>query len=200
MERERVLLRIAEPGDAEGIQKIYEPYVRNTAVTFEYDVPGAEEFRARMGKTLERYPYIVAEQEGEVVGYAYLSAFHERPAYGWCAETSIYMRDDMRRQGIGKKLYLALEAVAGVQNILNLNACVACPEREDAHLNRSSAQFHAHLGYRMVGEFHRCGYKFGNWYNMVWMEKWIGIHCENPPEIIPFPDLDPETIRKLLQQ
>ena len=79
--------------------------------------------------------------------------------------------------GYGRKLYHVLEAISTAQNILNLNVCIGYQEVEDEYLTANSAQFHAHLGYHMVGEFHKCGYKFGRWYNMVWMEKWIGGAC-----------------------
>ena len=91
--------------------------------------------------------------------------------------------------GIGRALYEALEKVSRAQNILNLNACIGYPEADDEYLTGNSVQFHGHMGYRMVGEFHKCGYKFGRWYNMVWMEKLLGEHGENPKEVIPFPAL-----------
>lgn len=75
------------------------------------------------------------------------------------------------------------------QHILNLNACIAYPETEDEHLNKDSVRFHTHLGYRMVGEFCQCGYKFDRWYNMVWMEKHIGAHPSNPAKVIWFSEL-----------
>ena len=72
------------------------------------------------------------------------------------------------------------------QGILNVNACIAYPQTEDEYLTRDSVKFHEKLGYRMVGTFHQCGYKFGRWYDMVWMEKFIGEHSKNQPDIIPF--------------
>ncbi len=104
------------------------------------------------------------------------------------------MREDQRKTGVGKKLYTALEAVSKAQNILNMNACIGYPETEDPYLTKNSVQFHAHMGYRMVGEFYKCGYKFGTWYNMVWMEKIIGLHTPDPAPVIPFPDLKPDEI------
>ena len=92
-----------------------------------------------------------------------------------------------RRMGIGGRLYGALEQIAKEQGILNLNACIAVPEQDDEYLTSNSESFHKHLGYRMVGKFHNCGYKFGRWYHMIWMEKMIGGHVEQPEEIIPFP-------------
>ncbi len=177
MERQDIKIRIGTTGDAGRLLEIYGPYVERTAITFEYEIPSKEEFAMRMEKTLEKYPYLVAEREGEVLGYAYAGAFHERAAYGWAAETSIYTAWDQRRMGVGRRLHDALETSLKEQGILNMNACVACPwKEEDEYLTRNSLEFHRHLGYRLVGEFHQCGYKFGRWYNMAWLEKHIGDH------------------------
>lgn len=189
MFHEDIRIRAAVADDAREILEIYAPYVIKTAITFEYEVPTLEEFRKRIENTLKRYPYLVAEAGGELLGYAYTGAFHERAAYDHAAEVSIYVREDKKGCGIGKKLYAALEKVSRAQHILNLNACIGYPELEDEHLTKDSVRFHAHLGYTMVGEFHKCGYKFGSWYNMVWMEKMIGKHGDRPKPVIPFPDL-----------
>lgn len=181
-----ITIRIATEADAEALLAIYEGYVRNTAITFEYEVPSVEEFRNRIHHTLERYPYLVAEEDRRAVGYAYAGQFHERAAYDWAVETSIYVAADCKRKGIGKKLYEALEMWLHRQGILNLNACIAYPQTEDEYLTKDSVKFHEKLGYRMVGTFHQCGYKFGRWYDMVWMEKFIGEHRKNQPDIIPF--------------
>lgn len=163
--------------------------MEKTAITFDYDVPTVEEFQERICHTLIRYPYLVGKISGEIAGYVYLSPFVGRKAYDWSAEVSIYVREDMRGSGLGKALYQAVEEVARAQHITNLNACIGYPEVEDQYLTRNSAQFHAHMGYRMVGEFYKCGYKFGNWYNMVWMEKIIGKHQDKPAPFIPFSEL-----------
>ena len=190
-----VVIRPARPEDAEKLLGIYAYYVEHTAITFEWEVPELEEFRSRVEGTLERYPYLVAEGEGAVLGYAYLGPFVGRAAYSWAAETTVYLDRERRGMGLGRRLYTALENVARAQNIWNLNACIGYPREEDEYLNRNSAQFHAHLGYRMVGEFHRCGYKFGRWYDMVWMEKLLGEHPAVPAPVIPFPALPPEALR-----
>lgn len=173
-------IRIATLDDASSLIDIYAHYVKSTAITFEYDVPTTEEFKNRIEKTLTRYPYLVAERAGEIVGYAYAGAFHSRAAYQWGAETTIYVRHDKKKLGIGRELYEELERILRLQNILNVNACIACPELEDEYLTKNSVYFHKHLGYRLVGEFYKCGYKFNRWYNMVWMEKHIGEHTEKP--------------------
>ncbi len=187
--KESITIRPATPEDGEGILKIYAPYIEHTAITFEYLVPSLEEFTGRIQKTLKRYPYLVAEKEGEILGYAYSGPLKERAAYNWAVETTLYIRQDQRRQGLGRRLYAALEIISKAQNITNLNACIACPEQEDEYLTRDSINFHTRMGYSLIGEFHKCGYKFGHWYNMVWMEKIIKPHLDNPPEMIPFPRL-----------
>ncbi len=90
MELSNIIIRPASPGDAEALLEIYAPYVRETAITFEYEVPGPEEVRGRIGNTLRRFPWLVAEAEGEALGYAYTGPFKARAAYDWSAETSIY--------------------------------------------------------------------------------------------------------------
>lgn len=180
---DNVKIRIAEENDAEKLLEIYAPYVLKTAITFECEVPSSEDFRNRIRTTLKKYPYIAVEKNGEILGYAYAGAFKEREAYDRAVETSIYVRTDRKKEGIGKILYNALEEMLKRQNILNLNACIAYPSAEDEYLDKNSVQFHEHLGYRLVGEFRQCGYKFGNWYNMVWMEKHIGAHAKTPEPI-----------------
>lgn len=179
-------IRIATPEDAEALLKIYKPYVENTAITFEYEVPSIDEFSKRIENTLNRYPYIVGVTGNEIIGYAYASAFHPRVAYDRSAETSIYLKKDCRGNGIGKKLYLLMEAILKKQNILNLNACIAYTQKEDSHLTNASVSFHQHLGYKLVGHFTKCGYKFNTWYDMVWMEKLIGLHQTEAKPVIPF--------------
>ena len=190
--KSEVKLRVATVSDAAELLKIYAPYVTDTAITFEYDVPTLEDFEGRIAHTLEKYPYFVAELNGEIVGYAYASAFHPRAAYGWAAEMSIYVRRDMKRMGLGRTLYDALETALKAQGVLNLNACIACPDVDDEYLTRNSISFHAHLGYSMVGEFHNCGYKFGRWYNMVWMEKMLGEHVDDQPPVKSFSEVRDE--------
>ncbi|MCI8659983.1 MAG: GNAT family N-acetyltransferase [Lachnospiraceae bacterium] len=189
MNRDTIRIRAAVPEDGKELLKIYAPYVEKTAITFEYTVPELRIFRERIENTLKKYPYLVAEKDGELSGYAYTSPFVGRAAYGWAAEVSIYIREDRRRTGVGKRLYQAIEEISRAQNILNLNACISSPETEDAYLTKNSIRFHCRMGYKMVGEFHKCGYKFGRWYNMVWMEKIIGEHMNEPLAVIPFPQL-----------
>lgn len=187
---------IARIEDAEELLAIYKPYVEKTAISFETSVPSIEIFQSRIENTLKRYPYLIAKENDEIVGYAYTSAFHERKAYQWSAEVSIYVKETKQKMGIGKKLYEAIEFISKAQHILNLNACIAYPQIDDEHLTKNSVQFHEHMGYHMVGEFHNSGYKFQTWYNMVWMEKMLGEHDSHPLPILSFCELD----QKLLSQ
>lgn len=183
-------IRMASVKDAPALLEIYRPYVLNTAITFEYDVPTVEEFAGRIAHTLQQYPYLIAEQDGAAAGYAYVSPFKERAAYGWAVETSIYLKENLRGKGCGRALYDTLEAILKRQNILNLNACIAHTGHEDAHLTNGSTHFHEHLGYRLVGTFHQCGYKFGTWYDMIWMEKMLGDHTADPAPVLPIEKTD----------
>ena len=102
-------IRPAKLSDAKAIQSIYAPYVEKTAITFEYEVPSVQEFENRINKTLENYPYLVAEEDGQVLGYAYASTYYARTAYNWTTELSIYLHEDARGRGLGSQLYDALE-------------------------------------------------------------------------------------------
>ncbi len=174
-----ILIRSAEPDDAERLLEIYRPYVEETAITFEITVPPAEEFRGRIERILRTYPYLVAVEApsedpegGRIVGYAYADRYKSREAYDHCCETSIYLDREARGQGIGRFLYEALDAELADMGMLNLYACVTCPSGEpDGYADYNSAEFHEHMGYATVGRFHRCGRKFGRWYDTLWMEK-----------------------------
>jgi len=171
-----VIIRRASVDDADEILAVYGYYVEHTAISFEYEVPALDEFRKRIERTLEKYPYLVAVSDGDIVGYAYAGPFVGRAAYNRSAELTIYLKPGENRKGIGRKLYEALEGELSQMKITNLYTCIGDPITEDEYLTRNSENFHAHLGFLKVGTFHKCGYKFGRWYNMIWMEKIIGKH------------------------
>ena len=176
-------IRDASLSDAERILEIYDYYVRNTAISFEWSAPSIDEFRSRMSHTMERYPYLVILRDDRVEGFAYAGVFKGRKSYDWSCEVSIYVDHSLLKRGMGCMLYKALEERLRKMGILNLYACIAYPETEDEYLTRNSAGFHAHLGYKTVGTFHRCAYKFGRWYHMIWMEKMIGEHLDHQPPV-----------------
>lgn len=183
-----MIIRQAVVDDAREILNIYAPYVRETAITFEYDVPTLMDFRERIRTILKKYPYLVASQDGEIIGYAYLNAFHPREAYQYCAEISIYLKKGVWGQGVGRRLYEALEHIAKAQHIRNIYACIACADQEDEYLTHNSVYFHKHLGFKRIAFFERCGYKFDRWYHMIYMEKILNTDEKVEP-LIPYPEL-----------
>lgn len=184
-----ITVRNATMSDAERILEIYDYYVRNTAITFEYETPTIAEFKERMKTTMKKYPYLVILKDGHIEGYAYAGAFVGRAAYDWSCEMTVYLDYNAQKCGMGRKIYEALESELKKMGILNLYACIGYPEKDDEYLTTNSADFHAHLGFVKVGEFHKCGYKFERWYNMIWMEKSIGEHKEKQAAITPYPEL-----------
>lgn len=184
-----ITIRNAELSDAERLREIYDYYVRNTAITFEYATPSPDAFRARMERVMEKYPYLVILKDGIIEGYAYAGDFVGRAAYGWSCEVTVYLAHTSRKCGLGRTLCEALESALKKMGILNLYACIGYPETEDEYLTKNSAEFHAHLGFVKVGEFHRCGRKFNRWYNMIWMEKFIGEHSTRQPAVRKYRDL-----------
>ena len=121
-------IRPASLSDAQAIQTIYAPYVEKTAITFEYEVPSVQEFEKRISKTIEKYPYLVAEENGQVLGYAYASTYYARTAYDWTTELSIYLHEDARGRGLGSQLYDALEEELKKRGFLRFLACIAVPK------------------------------------------------------------------------
>ena len=161
-----MIIRSVQLADAKAIQAIYQPYVTETAITFEVDVPTVLEFERRITKTLARYPYLVAEVDGKVLGYAYASTYYARAAYDWTVELSIYISKEARGQGIGSALYDALEEELKARGYLRFLACIALP-------NEASIAMHEKRGYVQVAHFPKVGYKFEQWHDIVWMQKTI---------------------------
>ncbi len=171
-----ITTRKATVGDAEELLAIYAPYVERTAITFEYDVPALSDFRGRIASIGKDYPYIVAARDGRIVGYAYAHQFSGRAAYQWSVESTIYLDMGERHHGIGKRLYAELERLLRAQGALNMNACITFMDEPDEYLPLDSVHFHASMGFTRCAHFHKAGYKFGRWYDVIWMEKMIGEH------------------------
>ena len=172
------LIRDANVQDAKAISEIYSYYVLNTAISFEYEAPDENEFSTRISNTIKKYPYIVLEDEGEIKGYAYAGPFKTREAYRYSVENTVYVKRGEVKKGYGRMLIDALEKKLEEMGYENANACIAFTETEDEYLNNNSMEFHEHMGYTFAGRFHKCAYKFGRWYDMIWMEKLIGTHGE----------------------
>ena len=168
--------RPATPDDAADLLEIYAPYVRETAISFEYEVPSVSEFKERIEKISARFPYIVvlSDEGGKetICGYAYGGVFHAREAYKHCTEISIYLRSDMRGKGLGAELYHELERTLIERGFTTVYAGIAATRRNpDEHLSDASIRFHTKMGFHHAGLMRHCGLKFGKWYDLVYMEK-----------------------------
>ena len=164
-------IRQAEPEDAARLVEIYAPYITDTAVSFEYKVPSVEEFQNRIRHIKEKYPYLICEKDGKIVGYAYASAYSSREAYDWTAVSSIYVDKQCHRQGVWALLYKELEESLRKQGIVNLLAGVAYIEVEDQYLTKDSYLFHTKMGYEKVAHMKAVGKKFNRWYDLLWLQK-----------------------------
>lgn len=149
-------VRAASAADAEAIQAIYAPVVLGTAISFEEVPPSAEEMRGRILATLETYPYLVAEQKGVVIGYAYASQHRARAAYRWAVDVTVYIAQDARRMGVGRRLYETLLPMLETLGYRSVYAGIALP-------NESSIGLHERLGFRHIGTFPQVGYKHEAW-------------------------------------
>lgn len=171
MDNLKIEIRHATTSDCKQLLKIYSYYVENTAISFEYDVPSIEEFTSRIEHISKKYPYLIAISDGKIVGYAYANTFKDRRAYDYSVETTIYIDKAYKKHGIGKRLYSELESELLKQKIRNLYACIAYTENENEFLTNGSMEFHKKMGFSLVGTFHKTGYKFQQWFDMIWMEK-----------------------------
>lgn len=160
-------IRFATEQDAPVLRGIYAPYVTQTTITFEYEVPSVEEFAGRIRHIAAAYPYLLCEGEGGVAGYAYACRYGSRAAYQWDAEASIYLRMDCRGQGVGSALYHALLALLEEQGVRNVYACVTRP-------NPASEGLHRKMGFEPIGLFPASGFKMNRWIDVAWLQKKLG--------------------------
>ena len=159
-----MMIRIAQKADLPAILAIYGPYIIHTTATFEYDIPSPEAFESRFDAITAQFPWLVWEEEGRILGYAYAAPPYTRAAYAWCAEPSVYLLPEARGRGIGKKLYAALEEILRCQGYQVLYALITGE-------NTASLHFHERCGYTFRVLFPDCGFKFGRWIGVIWMDK-----------------------------
>ena len=182
------MIRVATEADVPEILAIYAPYIENTTVTFEYDVPCRREFMQRFLTVTQQFPWLVWEENGEILGYAYAAPPYARAAYSWCAEPSVYLKPEARGRGIGRRLYAALEEILKIQGYQVLYALIT-------QENDSSLAFHQKLGYEIKVLFPDCGFKFGRWLGVYWLEKRLKT-VEIPKSFpTPFPKLGQDSQR-----
>ncbi len=161
------MIRLATPADAAGIAEVYRPAVEDAATTFEEELPDSAEIVRRIEKVLARMPWLVWEEEGTIVGYAYAGPHRERPAYRWTVETSVYVMPGFHRRGVARALYLDLFRRLAEQGFVNALAGILLP-------NPSSIAFHESLGFTRVGIYPGVGCKRGVWYDTVWYARGLG--------------------------
>lgn len=159
-------IRAAKTTDAERILKIYTPYITNTTISFEFDVPSITEMADRINTHSQDFPYLVAEQNGKVIGYTYAKAFASREAFKYDAELSIYVDEATTANGVGQELFNNMETRLIDQGIIQLVSTIALP-------NEASVGFHKKNGFEQIGHFPNAGYKFNAWHDIVWMLKSI---------------------------
>ncbi len=176
---------LATAEDSQDILDIYAPYVQCTEITFEYRVPTLDDYKSRVEHIINEYPFILCKINGETVGFSYANRQKERSAYQWNAELSIYVKMGFYQKGIGTALYNALIRILTHQNIKNVYGGVTIP-------NEKSEKLHAHFGFKSLGIYHKTGYKFDKWYDVVWFEKYLGEHTVPPKPFIPINKIDPE--------
>lgn len=157
-------IRIATEKDIPAMLEIYRPYVEHTTYSFEYEVPSLNTFTQRFYDHTAQFPWLVWDENGTVLGYAYAGAPWERAAYRWCAEVSIYLSPKIQGRGIGRALYERLEQILRSQGYRLAYAVITSE-------NQNSLDFHCHVGYTYRAEFPQCGYKMGKCLGVVWLEK-----------------------------
>ena len=158
------MIRLATEADATAIAAIYAPCVKGTPITFESVPPGPAEIVERIVHTLPRWPWLVYEADGVVVGYAYAGAFAQRVCYRWSVTTTVYVRDDQWRRGIGRRLYVALLNLLAQQGFRSAYAGITLP-------NESSVGLHKAMGYEPVGVYRDAGHKLGRWHDVAWYQR-----------------------------
>lgn len=187
-----ITLRLATPQDAAALLAIYRPYVEHTSISFETEVPTAAEFRGRIEETLLMHPYLVAEEDGQILGYTYAHRYRERAAYDWTVESSIYLREDARGNGIGRRLYTALLNLLRAQGYHRVCAVITDP-------NPHSIYFHEQMGFTHHGTLPDYGYKAGAWYSIVNMNYSLLASVPEPPKPVPLSALSPELVQNILE-
>lgn len=171
-------IRTAKTDDAPALLDIYRPHIESSTTSFEYEVPSVLEFKSRIQETLQNYPYLVAEDNDQILGYAYAHPYGERAAFQWSAEVSVYIADEAQGKGVGRLLYETIEDILQQQNVVNVTACLTGE-------NQNSIAFHEHMGYEVVAQFKKIGFKNGRWLDTFWLQKELD-RPDQPKPFIPF--------------
>lgn len=186
------MIRLATINDSKSLLKIYSQYI-DTAITFEFNLPTEEEFEKRIFDITKDYPYLVYEESGEILGYAYANRQRDREAYKWNAELSIYLDKSCTSKGLGKKLYCLLIEILKLQGIKTVYGAVTIP-------NKKSEGLHLGLGFKSLGVFHKTGYKNNKWHDVEWFEKQIMEYVLEPEPFISISKINSEKIQEIINK
>jgi L-amino acid N-acyltransferase YncA len=187
------MIRVTTQDDAAAMLEIYSPFILNSGITQETEVPSVEEFQKRISSTLEQRPWLVCEISGEIAGYAYAAKHRDRRGYQWCVESSVYIGEKFTRYGVGFSLYTALFEILKIQGYVNCYAVITLP-------NERSTSFHEKFGFRYFTTFKDIGYKLGQWHDVGWWQYDINPHTKDPVDPIKFPGIDKKTIDETLNK
>ena len=183
-----IKIRLATAADAAGMLEIYAPFVTDTSVTFETEVPDLLSFENRIRQYMAHCPWLVAEDNGKITGYAYAYRHRERTAYPWSVECSVYIHPDYLRMGLASRLYNALFPILRLQGFKNVYAVINLP-------NDRSVALHERLGFRYFATYEQVGYKLGKWKNVGWWRLILGEFGDDPAAPVPFGELEDGGLR-----
>ena len=186
-------IRVAIKDDAAGMLEIYAPFILNSGITQETEVPSIEEFQQRVTSNLEERPWLVCEINNEIAGYAYAGKHRDRKGYQWCTEPSVYISEKYYGLGIANALYTALFDILKIQGYVNAYAVITLP-------NDRSIAFHKKFGFEYLTTYKKIGYKLGEWHDVGWMQYEVNTHKEDPAELIKFPQIDKAVVESILKK
>jgi L-amino acid N-acyltransferase YncA len=166
-------IRLITEKDAGEVLEIYKPYVQDTIISFEYEVPSLEEFTQRIKAYTSEYPWLVCLLNGKIIGYAYASKHRDRTAYQWSVDSAVYLSPAIHRKGIGRILYESLFSILRLQGYFNVYAGISLP-------NEKSIRFHETMGFEKIGIYKKTGYKHGSWHDTAWFQLQLVEHKLNP--------------------
>jgi phosphinothricin acetyltransferase len=184
-------IRIAKPGDTKQILDIYTPFILNSGITQETELPGIENFQQRIISNLQERPWLVCEINNEIAGYAYAGKHRERSGYQWCTEPSVYLNEKFYRHGVANALYTALFDILKLQGYVNAYAVITLP-------NEKSVAFHEKFGFSFLTVYKKIGYKLGQWHDVGWWQLQINPHTDNPADPLNLHELNKDLVSQIL--
>ncbi len=185
-------IRVATKDDAAGMLDIYAPFILNSGITQETEVPSVEEFQKRIISNLKERPWLVCEIDGQVAGYAYAGKHRDRKGYQWCTEPSVYISEKYFGLGVANALYTALFDILKIQGYVNAYAVITLP-------NDRSIAFHKKFGFDYLTTYKKIGYKLGQWHDVGWMQYEVNPHKEEPADPIKFSQIGRSVIDPILK-